>query len=449
MHRRRNPARAPRPQTKTQKQIQTNDGFDNISARLGLGQDNLLARSGYVPGGRLSQQTLDDMYRTSWVVARMVEVVAEDMLRGGVDIRARMPPEDVDALLAAFRSAGVPGRLTDAVKWGRLYGGAIAVLLIDGHDPASPLETDAVPKGAFKGLHVLDRHSVNPSAETISELGPMLGYPEYYEVQSADGMKKQRIHHSRALRFIGADLPLSRRREEQHWGASVVERAYDRILALDSATHGAANLVFKSFLRVIGIENYRSILASGGRAEAALHKMLAVIRQMQSNEGLTILDKNDHFYSSGCSFTGIYESVQAFCEQIAGASGIPLVRLLGQSPKGFSSGEADLRVYYDTIATACEDDLRGPYATLFAVLARHLWGRDLPPDFTFAFRSLHMPTEMEKSRIAASEAKSLAELHKAGLLDARAALSALRDSGRITGRFAGLCVEPPSSPQET
>lgn len=418
----------------------THDGFDSFSSRLGLAQDNLLAKSGYSPGKYITRlrDELLDMYRTSWIVGRMVEVVAEDMVRSPMDIQGSLDQGDVSALLKTYRSTGIPGRLTDAVKWGRLYGGSLAVMLIDGHDMASPLELDYIGKGSFRGLFVLDRHEVTPSIEKIQELGPMLGFPCSYTLNSPDTGTGLIVHHTRCLRFIGADLPGDARRSNQYWGDSVVDRAYDRILALDSATHGAANLLHKSFLRVIGVDRYREILAAGGKSEAALHKMFAFIRQMQSNEGITLLDKNDTFFTHGWSFAGVYEALQAFAEQIAGATGIPLVRLLGQSPKGFSTGESDLRTYYDTVMTQLEDDKRPVDSVLFNVLARHHFGHGLPEDFGFEYQSLYMPTEVEKSQIATADAQNVAGLYSAGITSRAQSLSALKDSSRVSGRFGGI-----------
>lgn len=428
----------------------TRDGFDNFSARLGIGQDNLLARSGYTPGKYITRNRdeLLDMYRTSWIVGRMVEVVAEDMVRSPMDIQGSLDQGDVSALLKVYRSSGVPGRLTDAVKWGRLYGGALAVMLVDGQDMASPLELDSIGRGSFKGLFVLDRHEVTPSIDKIQELGPMLGFPLFYTLNSPDTGTGLKVHHTRCLRFIGADLPGDARRGNQYWGDSVVDRAYDRILALDSATHGAANLLYKSFLRVIGVDRYREILAAGGKAEAALHKMFALIRQLQSNEGITLLDKNDTFSTHGWSFAGVYDALQAFAEQIAGATGIPLVRLLGQSPKGFSSGESDLRTYYDTVMTQLEDDKRPVDTTLWGVLARHHFGHALPEDFGFEYQSLYMPTELEKSQIATADAQNVAGLYGAGITSRAQSLAALKDASRVSGRFGSITDADISAAEE-
>ncbi|SBW10129.1 conserved hypothetical protein [uncultured Desulfovibrio sp.] len=432
--------RTSRPALRATSRRSMRDGFQNFAAKLGLGQDNMLAKSGYEQGAYLTRdrQQLDDMYRTSWLVGRTVNVVAEDMVRGGVDVRAQWDAGRTDELLREHRRTGCPGRLSDAIKWGRLYGGALAVLLIDGDDLSTPLEIDSIIEGSFLGLHVLDRWQVQPSSELITDLGPMLGYPEYYDVNTTSGMNGERIHHSRALRFVGVELPYQQRITEQHWGASVVEQMESRMLAYDSATEGSANLLYKSFLRVIGVDGLRSILAAGGKAEQALIRQFEMVRQMQSNEGITLLDKNDTFTTAGYSFAGVYDAMQAFAEQIAGATGIPLVRLLGQSPKGFSTGESDLRTYYDTIATLQDDDLRPALNVIFAVLSRHLWGESLPDGFSFEFESLMQPSELEKSQIATSDAQAVAALVQGGIITPSQGLAALRDSARVTGRFAGI-----------
>ena len=425
------------------------DGFENLAARLGIDGDNLLAQSGYRPGKSVTfnQMELDEMYKSSWIVGRMVDVVAADMLRGWVEVQAQLKPGQVDDLRAYTRQMGVQARLLDAVKWARLYGGALAIMLIDGQDLSQPLDYDSISSGSFKGLHVLDRWQVTPSTNLITAFGPMLGYPEHYTINTPSLMG-QHVHHSRVIRFVGVELPYTQRIGNQHWGASVVERAYDRIIALDSATHGAANLLYRSFLRVIGVENYRQILAAGGQPEKALLKMFKFISQMQSNEGFTLLDKNDTFTTHGWSFAGIYDALQAFSEQIAGASGIPLVRLLGQSPKGFTTGEGEMQTYYDTILTQQEDGLRPALEVLFNVLARGLWGKPLPDGFAFEFKSLWQPTELEKSQIATADAQNTAGLHAAGIIDKSTALAELRDSARVTGRYSGITDEQISEAQE-
>ncbi len=419
----------------------TLDGFDNMAAHLGLGQSNPLAGSTYKRNVPLTAQrtVLDAMYRTSWVVGRMVDVVAEDMVRGGIDVQSELTPGEVDELMRYMRRMGVYARLSDTLKWSRLYGGAMAVMLIDGADNATPLRLEEITQDSFKGLYVLDRYQVIPGSELVTDLGPGMGYPAYYTINNDAALTgTYKVHASRVLRFVGIELPWQERVSEQHWGASVVERAYERILALDSSTHGSANMMLRGFLRTIGIKGLREILAAGGKAEKALYRMFDAIRYMQTSEGITLLDAEDIFQTHNWTFAGVYDALQAFAEQIAGATGIPLVRLLGQSPKGFSTGEADLRMYYDTILTAQDNALRPIIETLLPVMSMSLWGKPLPAGTQFDFRSLWQPTEMDKATIATNDAQSVAGLYGAGLINDEQALTELRDAGRVTGRWTGI-----------
>jgi len=73
-------------------------------------------------------------------------------------------------------------------------------------------------------------------------------------------------------------------------------------VAYDSATLGAAQLMYRAYLRTIGIKGFREALAMGGATEAAVIKQFEYIRAMQNNEGLTILDSEDTFNTHTYSF---------------------------------------------------------------------------------------------------------------------------------------------------
>ena len=55
------------------------------------------------------------------------------------------------------------------------------------------------------------------------------------------------------------------------------------------------------------------------------------------------------------SFTGLSDIYESFMMDMAGAAEIPATKLFGRSPQGFNStGESDLRNYYDMIASLQE-----------------------------------------------------------------------------------------------
>ncbi|MDR1021165.1 MAG: DUF1073 domain-containing protein [Synergistaceae bacterium] len=425
------------------KPAHVSDGFKNIAARVGVGTDNPatgpLAGRAYSKTSHLSSRRneLDSMFRESWVVNKAIVVVAEDMTKRGIEIQAGWDADKLTRFRRQFVRLKIWYALQSAIQWSRLYGGSAALLMINGQDLSTPLSLDSIAPGQFKGLRVYDRWTLYPDLGTeIKEYGPEYGKPEYYTVNSGERDNGQRVHHSRLLLFTGLELPPLEAQQEMGWGASMVEAIYDRLVSFDSTTLGASQLVYRAYLRTIKISGFRKILAEGGPAEAALIKQMDFIRLMQVNEGLTLLDGEDEFQSAQYAFSGLNDVLLSFGEQIAGATGIPLVRLFGQSPAGLNStGESDLRTYYDTIKATQETDLRHPVLTICEALARSMFGEKLPEDFWFEFAPLWDLSDSEKGTIASQDTASVIAAYDSGLVSRDTALKELKASSAITGRW--------------
>ena len=217
----------------------------------------------------------------------VVDAVAEDMTREQIDIESDMPPDQIDKLVAHMNAQSVWDRLQETIKWARLYGGALAVIMIDGQKPETPLDIDRVGKGQFKGLLVLDRWMVWPHLDDpVKELGPDYGLPRFYEIVSdARVIPHMKIHYSRCIRFDGVLLPYWQRMAENFWGLSILEPLWDRLLAFDSCTQGAAQLVYKAHLRTLKVEKLRELIAFGGPAYDAVIAQLRQITALPGQRG--------------------------------------------------------------------------------------------------------------------------------------------------------------------
>ena len=331
----------------------TTDNFVNFRANLGYGTDNVQTGGTYRFNPLSRNHTLLEwMYRGSWIVGAVVDSVADDMTRAGAAIQSDLKPERKARVDSYIEAMQIWKKLDLTIKWSRLYGGAIAVVMIDGQRPETPLRLNTVGKNQFKGLLVLDRWMIWPHLEDlVSEMGPHFGQPRYYEtVVDAKTVPPMKIHHSRVIRFEGVELPYWQWIAENMWGLSVIERLFDRLIAFDSATTGAAQLVYRAHLRTWKIPKLRELIAAGGSMYQALLQQMNFVRASQSIEGLTLIDAEDEFDALQYAFGGLDSVLMQFGEQISGACQIPLVRLFGQSPAGLSStGESDLRNYYDAI----------------------------------------------------------------------------------------------------
>lgn len=423
---------------------QTADSYQNFALSLGMGTDNALAGStyGFNPITR-NRTLLEWMYRGSWLPGVAVDVIADDMTRAGVDLQSSLPPDDIEKLKQCETHLGVWPAINDAIKWGRLYGGALLVMLIDGQDMQKPLIPERVAKNAFKGLLVLDRWMVEPTldqANIVQELGPDLGQPMFYKVNSsAPALYGKIIHYSRVIRFDGVKLPYWQRVMENLWGISVLERLYDRIVAFDSATTGAAQLVYKSYVRTYKVDGLRELLAAGGPAVSALTRFVEMMRRFQSIEGMTMIDGKDDMIAmqSGVQ-SGIAEALVQFGQQLSGALGIPLTRLFGQSPAGMNStGESDLITYYDGINQKQERQLRPGLTKIFQVMGASE-GVKIDNRFNFVFSPLWQLTEKEAAEIDQQDTQSVALIEERGLISQQTALKELRQRGRPTNRWTNI-----------
>lgn len=438
----------------------TADSFQNFAARVGLGSGNQHDQSGYgfnyLSRNRLK---LEAMYRTSWVVGQVVDVVADDMTRKGCNIKGFNSPKDGEMIDQEMDRLQVWDRLNKTIKWSRLYGGTIAVMLIDGQNVSTPLNTNTVGKGQFKGLLVLDRWMVQPSMQDlVTEYGPHYGMPKYYDViHDSVGMCNQKVHYSRVIRMDGVELPYNQSITENLWGQSVIERLLDRLTIFDSATLGAGQLVYKAHLRTYKVKGLRTIIATGGKIYDALVKQIEQIRLWQSNEGMTLMDAEDEFDTHQYSFTGLDNLLLQFGQQISGATGIPLVRLFGQSPAGLNAtGESDLANYYDNINQQQEGRLRTPLQILYAVLSMSVVGKPLPDSFDFQFASLWQLGDDKKAEVAKNVVDAVSAAEESGLIKRSTALKELRQSSEVTGIFSHITddeikeadEEDPPSPGE-
>lgn len=420
----------------------TLDGFTNLVARMGLQADNL-NRHGFYSFDMLTKNRaqLEAMYRSSWIAGVAVDAVAEDMMRAGISIRGDENPERVAQLQSAFSRLGIWDALLALLKWGRLYGGALAFIVVDGQDAATPLEYDTIAQKQFQGLRIYDRWQVAPTLDAIVQGGADDGLPEYYDVLPGGGAAF-RIHHSRAIRAEGIPLPYQQAMTEELWGESVLERVHDALVAFDSASAGASNLIHKAHLRTVKIDRLREVLAAGGKPEENLLSMFHYMRMLQSNEGITLLDKEDDYQSHTYTFSGLPDVILQFGQQIAGALGIPLVRLFGQSPAGLSAtGESDIRIYYDNIAALQESRLRRGIDKLLRVMYRSLFGEAAPAALDFDFAPLWQMSAAEKADIAYKRAETAIKAHDAGLLDTASAMRELRAASEQTGVFTSITSE--------
>ena len=411
------------------------DGYSNAAAFLGA--DSPLISSGtYLRSGLTSDpQLLTTAYREFWLATRIIDTPAEDMTRAWYTLTGDIPDEDLEDLKRLEARHSVKQELTDALRWARLYGGCMALMVIrgDANRLDQPLDPDVLLPDCFQGLLVLDRAmGISPSLELETNLDdPDYGLPMYYTVDMSVGeCSSMKIHHSRLLRFVGRELPRMEMVAENYWGASELEHIWDELQKRSATSANIAQLVFQANITTLKMSNFGDRMAMGtDTARNAVRNMISEENRFRTSYGIQLLSKDDSMENHSYSFAGLSDVYEAFMMDIAGAAEIPATKLFGRSPQGFqSTGESDLRNYYEMIAGLQERILRPALERLLPVMAISCWGF-LPEDLGFVFNPLATETPQERAELVDKLSSSVIEAYKAGLISRESAVEELKARG--------------------
>ena len=422
----------------TQQNIPAMDAFSNSLFRLGYGSQSPLEATDY-PLTRMTGNyaLLNSLYRSNWVVQNVVGLMVDDMLREWYSLKSASP-EQCKAIQSVERTTKLRDRISTGLKWGRLYGGAAGLILIDGQEDLSqPLDMDAVLPGSFRGLYILDRwQGISPDAALTFEGGELV--PASYNISDAAGHTAARVHHSRLVRFTGRELPDLERQAELYWGESEVEALYKDVVAHDNVSANMAALTFQANINTMEVKGLEQLLSlSSPDVQRRFWNTMQAQSVLRSNFGVQLVEQGNKMTNTQYTFTGLQEVYESMCLNLCGASHYPMTKLFGRSPAGMNAtGESDLKNYYDYVDTLRESKLRPILDKLLPVVARSAGIEAL--DFEISFPPLWTPTASETASIAKQKTEVIVSTFQAGLLDARVAMQELKKLEDETGLFGSL-----------
>lgn len=424
----------------------TMDAFSNPLARLGHNTPNLMEGTEY-PTTRLTQnyQLMNSLYRSHWIIRRVIDTIPEDMTRNWITITTQLPPEDIRRLDKMWRTRNVKSKILQGLKWGRLYGGAGGVILIEGHEDIldQPLDFDTIMPGTFKGLMIIDRWSgISPNMKLINNINDVdFGLPESYQV-TTENSETLNVHHSRIIRFTGRELPHWEKVAETYWGASEVEVVFDEIKKRDNTSWNIAQLIFLANIRVMKTEDWGEMLATGdAKVQADIYNTLQAQNWLMSNMGMQVIGKNDEFETHQYAFAGLNEIYESFMMDVAGACMIPVTKLFGRSPAGMNAtGESDMQNYYETTQQGQETILAPILDKLLPIMCMSEFGA-IPDDLDYIFNPIRTPDDKEIAELADKKTTAITAVYNAGLISQKIAMKELKSMSETTGLFTNITDE--------
>lgn len=420
-----------------------NDAFQNNLARLGYGTPNVMEGTAY-PLTRITNdyELLNSLYRSHWVVRNVVDMIPEDMTKNWIRIVSQLKPEEITKIDRIWRVRRLKAAILHGLKWGRLYGGAVGLIMIEGHDDIldQPLDYDTIMPGSLKNIMVVDRWTgAYPSSELVDDVNDVeFGLPDYYEINLEHG-RALTVHHSRVIRFVGRELPYWEKLAEVNWGASEVEVVFEELKKRDNTSWNIAQLVFLANLRVMKMGDLGQDLAiQDGEMQKDLYNTLQAQNWLMSNMGLYVMDSNDSMETHQYSFAGINDIYQSFMMDLSGACKIPVTKLFGRSPAGMNAtGESDMDNYYDTVEQAQESTLSPILDKILPIICVSELGY-IPDDLDYAYNPIQEPNDQEVADLVDKKGNLLNTLFTSGAISQKVVLMELKQMADSTGMFTNI-----------
>ena len=309
------------------------DGLTNVLTGLGTTADPRRARA--YKSALLTEHDIDQAYRGSGSIRKVVDIPALDMVREWRDWQAEN--DTTEAVEAAEKRLSLQAKTYLAETYRALGGGAF-ILGLPG-DPASPAPANAT----LSYIHVTSRWRLTLGPEIDDVADPFFGEPRYFTL-STNG-RNQQVHPSRVITFRGDAVPsLSTTTwEEQYWGDSMVVRCIDAAQNLDNALANFGALIDRARVGKVTVPGLSDIAATA-EGEAILARRLQNLATSESLFGMTLLDGGDGSDGSGekleytqVTWSGIPEIIRVFAEALASVADIPMTRLWGKAAEGMSA----------------------------------------------------------------------------------------------------------------
>ena len=405
------------------------DRLQNLVANLGTSRDKS-AGTFYAPP-ILTQDQILNAYRGAWLPRKIVDIPAFDSCRKWRNWQA--DKAQITAIEAEEARLGLREKTLRAMVSARLFGYS-ALMIGDGSPtPALPLDVERIGRGGLRYVVALSRRQFTAGEIDQDPGSPYFGRPRDYRLNLGTAQEVI-VHPSRLSIFIGAELPDDGLSAEL--GESVLVPVMEAVKHADATSANVASLVFESKVDVIRIPNLMMGM-DDPRYEAKVVQRFTLAAMGKGNNGTLILDKEEEYEQKAANFGTLPEIMDRFYQAVSGAADIPMTRLFGQSPAGLNStGEGDLRNYYDRVQALQELEMTPAMAVLDDALVRSALG-SRPAEIFYRWASLWQTTEKERAEIGQIQANIAKTMADSGVFPdeviSEAVSNAMIESGTLPG----------------
>ena len=350
------------------------DGYINVLNRMGTSRDSSEAYE-FAPEAQVADMDLAAHYEGNGLFAKIIDIPAEKSATRDFDLG--ISDENVMSLVTdALEDLDWITTVAQAIKWSRLFGGAIVVMLIDdGGGLEDPVNWDAVR--GIDELVLFERAVVEPDYYSMYYYGQRqgldrarkrYGQPEFFHVHSQYGAFV--VHESRCLVFRNGRLPeTTTQAEYRFWGLPEYVRI-KRVLRETVVDHSmGTKMLERSVQGIYKMEGLKDYLTIEGGEDNVL-KRLELIDMVRGFLNSIVIDKDGEDYGfQTFQVSGYKDVIEAACNMLSAITNIPQAIMFGSSPTGMdATGTSDLENWYNYLGQITDLQVKPNLQRLLDVL---------------------------------------------------------------------------------
>lgn len=376
-----------------------NDGWENLFTGLGItGRDK--RTGGNIKYYRFGQGKLESCHDADDVAHRVVNLLPDEATLKWLE--HKVPGDKGQAVIKAITDdeerLEVKDKFNKAMKWARLYGGSgIFLAVTDGLKLDEPLNLTRIQ--SIDSLTVLHRFELQGGRINDNITDPNFGLPEFYTISSRAGLEINQIHHSRIIRFEGAELSEQQFKNNDYWHDSILTKMYEILRDYNAAYSSVAHTVQDFNVSILKLKNLADII--GADKDDLVTSRLKLMNMSKSILGSILIDaENEDFSNLSTPLTGLDKVLDKLDQRLTMATGMPHTIVLGDGATGTLSGkgESEEKNWKGFVAKEQDKTLKKPldrfYKVMFAAKKGPTAGAE-PKDHTWKFCELFQPSAKE------------------------------------------------------
>jgi len=302
----------------------------------------------------LGRVELERIYMADGVGKRIVDIVPEECFRGGFTVEGA---KNMDEIKSRWDAMDASNKLTDAMCWARLFGGAVVVMGIN--DGSGEMDTPA-GEGEVEFLRVYDRYSVRTIETEQNALLSNYGEPTIYEVSPIAGSLPYKVHASRVIIFDGERVPDRIRSRNGGWGASILQGITGALHDFGIAHQMATSLLARKQQGVWAI-NDLSKMCQDRIGKQVLRERLNQVDMTRSNNNSIALDAQTETYELlNGDLSGVTDVIGEKKSLITMLSGIHESILTGENVSGINANENTALASFHQLVNRAQVDVARP-----------------------------------------------------------------------------------------